>query len=148
VPAIEASLARLSERTLSLASAVLAAAGAAITAYLLHARLTGTSLVCATGGCETVQSSPYAEVFGVPVAALGLVGFLGLLVAALARGEWARLAQAALALSALLFSAYLVYIQLVVIEAVCQWCVAADLVTTGIAGLALLRVRLGAVTAV
>jgi uncharacterized membrane protein len=95
-----------------------------------------------------VQSSRYAEVFGVPVAALGLVGFLGLLVAALARGEWARLAQAALALSALLFSAYLVYVQLMVIEAVCQWCLAADLVTTCIAALALLRVRLGAVTAV
>jgi uncharacterized membrane protein len=138
----------MSERTLRLASAVLATAGAAITAYLLHARLTDTNLICATGGCETVQNSPYAELFGVPVAALGLVAFLGLLVAALARSDLARLVQAALALSALMFSAYLVYVQLVVIEAVCQWCLATDLVTTGIAALALLRVRLGAATAV
>ena len=79
-----------------------------------------------------------------PVAALGLVGFLGLLLAALTRGEWARLSQATLAVSALLFSAYLLYIQLVVIGATCQWCLATDLLTTAIVVLALLRLRLGA----
>ena len=112
------------------ASAALAAVGAAITAYLLYVRQTGGALVCSTGGCETVQSSSYAEVLGVPVAALGLAGFLGLLVAALARGEWARLSQATLALTALAFSAYLLYIQLAVIDAICQWCLATDVLTT------------------
>ena len=87
-----------------LASAVVAVLGAAISAYLLYVRQTGGALVCSTGGCETVQSSTYAEVLGVPVAALGLAGFLGLLVTALARGEWARLSQATLALTALGFS--------------------------------------------
>ena len=131
----------MSERTLRLASAALAAVGAAITAYLLYVRQTGSALVCTTGGCETVQSSSYAEVLGVPVAGLGLAGFIGLLVAALVRGEWARLSQATLALSALLFSAYLLYIQVAVIEAVCQWCLATDIITTAIAALALLRLR-------
>jgi uncharacterized membrane protein len=112
----------VSERRLRLASAGLAALGAAITAYLLYVRETGGALVCSTGGCETVQSSSYVEVLGVPVAALALVGFLGLLLAALARGEWARLAQATLALGAFLFSAYLLYVQLGVIDAICQWC--------------------------
>lgn len=129
----------MSERTLRVGSAALAAVGAAITGYLLYVRETGGMLVCATGGCETVQGSSYAEVLGVPVAALGLAGFVTLLLAALARGELARLSQATLALSAVLFSAYLVYIQLVVIEAVCQWCVATDVLTTAIAALALLR---------
>lgn len=137
----------MSERRLRLASAVLAALGAAITAYLLYVRQTGGALVCLAGGCETVQSSPYAEVLGVPVAAVGLVGFLGLLVTALARGEWARLSQATLALSAFLFSAYLLYIQLVVIGATCQWCLATDVLTTAIVALALLRLRLGAAPA-
>ncbi|MGH3070713.1 MAG: vitamin K epoxide reductase family protein [Gaiellaceae bacterium] len=137
----------MSERTLCLASALLAAAGAAITAYLLYVRQTGGALVCSTGGCETVQSSPYAEVLGIPVAALGLAGFLALLIAALARGEWARLTQATLALSAFLFGAYLLYIQVVVIEALCRWCLATDVLTTAIAALALLRLRLGATPA-
>ena len=103
-------------------------------AYLLYVRQTGGALVCSTGGCETVQSSSYAEVLGVPVAALGLVGFLGLLVAALARGDWARLSQATLALTAFLFSAYLLYIQLAVIDAICQWCLATDVLTIAIVG--------------
>lgn len=134
----------MSERTVRLASAVLAAVGTAITAYMLYVRQTEGVLVCSTGGCETVQSSAYAEVLGVPVAALGLVGFVGLLLASLAGGEWARLTQATLALTAVGFSAYLLYIQVAVIDAICQWCLATDVLTALIAALALLRLRLGA----
>ena len=131
----------MSERTVRIASAALAVLGAAISAYLFWARETGNSIVCSTGGCETVQSSSYAEVLGIPVAALGLAGFLGLLVASLGRGEWARLAQATLALSAFLFAAYLLAIQVFVIGALCQWCLATDVLTTAIVTLALVRLR-------
>ena len=132
----------MNERTLRLISAVLAALGAGITGYLLYVRETGAELACTTGGCETVQHSSYAEVLGVPVAALGLIGFLGLLVSALGRGEWARLGQATLALAALTFSGYLLFVQLAVIDALCQWCLATDVLTTGLAALALLRLRI------
>ncbi len=133
----------MSERTIRLASAVIAALGAAITGYLLYVRQTGGALVCSTGGCETVQSSAYAEVLGVPVAALGLAGFCGLLVTALVRGEPARLSQATLALIAVAFAIYLLYVQLVVIEAICQWCLATDVLTLAIVGLGFLRLRVG-----
>jgi uncharacterized membrane protein len=133
----------MSERALRFGSAAVAVLGIAITAYLLYVRQTGGALVCSTGGCEKVQSSSYAVVLGIPVAALGLVGFLGLLVAALARGDWARLSQAALALSAFLFSAYLLYIEVAVMDAICQWCLATDVLTITITVLALLRLRLG-----
>ena len=133
----------MSERTLRVGSAVLAAAGAAISGYLLYVRQTGGTLACSTGGCETVQSSSYAEVLGVPVAGLGLAGFLGLLVLALARGEWARMSQATLAFAAFSFSAYLLYIQVSVIDAICQWCLATDAITMAIVVLALLRLRGG-----
>ena len=129
----------MSERSVRIASAVLASLGAAISAYLLYVRETDGSLVCSTGGCETVQSSSYAELLGLPVAALGLAGFLVLLVAALARGEWARLVNATVALAAFLFAAYLLVVQLVVIDAICQWCVATDVLTTALAALALVR---------
>ena len=132
----------MSERTLRAVSGALAALGAAVTGYLLYVRQSGGELVCTTGGCETVQNSPYAEVLAVPVAALGLAGFLALLVTAIGRAEWARLGQAAIALAALAFSGYLLYIQLAVIGAVCQWCVATDVITTAIAALALLRLRI------
>lgn len=134
----------MSERAVRGASAVLAAVGAAIAAYLLYVRETGGTLACTTGGCETVQSSRYAEVLGVPVPALALAGFLGLLAAALARGELARLAQAVLALSAALFGGYLLYVQLAVLDAICQWCVATDAITAALTVLALVRLRYGA----
>jgi len=129
----------VTERSVRIASAVLASLGVAITTYLLYVRETGGSLVCSTGGCETVQSSSYAELLGIPVAALGFAGFLVLLVAALAHGEWARLVNATVALAAFLFAAYLLAVQLVVIDAICQWCIATDVLTTAIAALALVR---------
>jgi len=129
----------VTERSVRIASAALALLGAAISGYLLVVRETGGSLICSTGGCETVQSSSYAEVLGVPVAALGFVGFVALLAAALARGELARLTQATLGLAAFLFAAYLLAVQLVVLDAICQWCVATDVLTTAIAALALVR---------
>ena len=114
----------MTERSVRIASAVLASLGAAISAYILYVRETNGSLVCSTGGCETVQSSSYAELLGLPVAALGLAGFVVLLVAALTRGELARLVNATVALAAFLFAAYLLAVQLVVLDAICQWCVA------------------------
>jgi uncharacterized membrane protein len=131
----------VSERALRAASAALAAVGALIAGYLLWSRWSGASLMCATGGCETVQSSRYSEIFGVPVAAVGLAGYAALLAASVARGEGARTAGAALGLAALLFGAYLLYVQLAVIGAVCQWCLASDVVTAALAALALLRLR-------
>jgi uncharacterized membrane protein len=137
----------MSERTIRFTSAALAAVGAATAGYLLYVRSTGGTLACVTGGCETVQHSSYAELFGVPVAALGLAGFLGLFACALARGEWARLTQAALALTGFCFGVYLLYVQVFVIDAICQWCVTSDVLTTAIAALSLLRLRPGTVAA-
>jgi uncharacterized membrane protein len=105
---------------------------------------TGANLACATGGCETVQSSRYAELFGVPVAALGLVAFLSLLGAAVVGGDRGRGAQLLIALTGVVLGAYLLYVQLHVIGAVCEWCVASDAVMGTVAGLALLRLRVAA----
>jgi uncharacterized membrane protein len=130
------------ERRLGFASALAAVGGTAITVYLLYVRATGGTLACTTGGCETVQHSAYAELVGLPVAALGLTAFAGLFAAALARGGWARIAQATLALSAVLFSAYLLRLQVDRIGAICQWCLGSDLLITVLAALALLRLAL------
>ena len=131
----------MTERRLGAGSAVLALAGAAITGYLLSVRGTGATLACATGGCETVQSSRYSEIFGVPVAAFGLAAYAALFATALAAGERARLAHAVIALGAFGFSTYLLYVQGAVIGAFCDWCLAADVLVTCIAALALVRLR-------
>jgi uncharacterized membrane protein len=88
----------MTERALRRLIAVVATAVIGLAVYLVYMRETGGALVCTTGACETVQSSRYAEIFGVPVAALGLVTYLWLLVTSLSSSELARLAQVAVAL--------------------------------------------------
>ena len=88
------------------------------------------------GGCERVQSSPYAKVAGVPVAVVGLAGYVAVLVS-LAHSD--RSVTAFLGLVGFGFSAYLTYLELAVIDAVCQWCVASALVMTALAVAAVVR---------
>jgi uncharacterized membrane protein len=134
----------VSERALRLSIAAVASVGIGLAAYLLYARQTGTGLACGTGGCEAVQSSQYAEIFGLPVAALGLVGYLSLLLASWSRSELARAGQAAIALAACIFSTYLVILQLHVIGAVCDLCLASDVLTALATALVLFRLRAAA----
>lgn len=129
----------MTDRGLRIAVGGLALAGAAIAGYLTHARLTGTTVACATG-CETVQSSAYGEVLGVPVAVLGLAAYLALLGTALAANDLAPLIGAALALVGVAFGAYLLAVQLVVLEALCPWCVASDAVMALLAAAAVGRI--------
>jgi uncharacterized membrane protein len=132
----------MNEQRVRVAIATLAVAGAGIAAYLLVGRYTGERLVCVGNGCETVQHSRYATVAGVPVAALGLFGYSGLVVTAAVRGELARAAAVAVALAAFVFSLYLLVVQVVVIHAVCTWCVSSDVILTVLTSLVLVRVRL------
>jgi uncharacterized membrane protein len=52
------------------------------TAYLTYAKLTNVAAVC-TGGCERVLSSPYAVIFGTPLALFGLLAYLAMATFAL-----------------------------------------------------------------
>jgi uncharacterized membrane protein len=131
----------MSERALRGGIALVAAAGIALAAYILYTRETGGQLVCTTGGCETVQSSRYAEIFGVPVAAFGLLAYVWLLLTSWPRSELVRAGQTAVALAACVFSTYLVFVQLHVIGAVCELCLVSDGLIAVAAALCLLRLR-------
>ena len=122
----------MSDRRLRLAAFVLTLAGIGVAAYLTYVHYAGLQPVCAGGshGCERVQSSSYASVGGLPVALLGLAGYVAIAVALVAPGERARLAATALAVSGFGFSAYLTYLELFVIDAICQWCVASAVILT------------------
>jgi uncharacterized membrane protein len=124
---------------LRVAIAVLALAGVAVTSYLVYSRYTGTRLVCTTGGCETVQHSRYAKAAGVPVAILGLIAYLALLVTALSSRVEAAAIGAAIALGGLAFAVYLIVIQVAVIDAICQWCIISDAILAALAVLCVIR---------
>src|SRR5215210_1837847 len=112
--------------TLRVVLGVLAAAGLLISAYLTWVHYARAAPVCVggSGGCETVQSSRYAAILGIPVSVVGLGGYAALLVSAILRGEVGVYLGFLIALVGTLFSAYLSYLEFFVIHAVCQWCVA------------------------
>ena len=118
----------MTDRRLRAAIAALALAGAAIAGYLTYTRYADVRIACATGGCETVQQSSYAKVAGIPVAVLGLAGYLAIFATVLAAGPLAAALGAILSASGFLFALYLLYAQLFEIDAVCQWCIASDVV--------------------
>jgi uncharacterized membrane protein len=130
----------VSDRVLRLLIAALAVAGAAIAGYLTYVHYADVRTLClASGGCETVQTSRYAELASVPVALLGLGGYLLILASLAVPGEAGILTGAFLAVSGFGFSAYLTYRELFTIEAICQWCVASAVVMTLLAALTCFR---------
>ncbi len=126
---------------LRIATAVLALAGTAVAGYLTWVHYVGLQPFCVGGGgaCERVQSSDYAELLGVPVALLGLAGYVALLGSLALPDEPGRTVAAFLALSGAAFSGYLTYIELAELHAVCQWCVASALIMLALAAVSVAR---------
>lgn len=121
----------------------LAIAGVAVAGYLSWVALDeDQEAVCSgVGDCQTVQSSEYSEIAGVPIAVLGLGMYLALLALIAARRWWTGLRgeeppQAlagltfALAFGGTLYSAYLTWLELFEIEAICVWCVGSAVIVT------------------
>lgn len=111
--------------------ALLCLAGLFVSLYLWLYKIgvVGT-MVCGTGGCETVQASPESIFLGVEVALIGVLGYALLLGVAVAGTTPARadargpaLLLTLLSGGALLFTLRLKYLEFFVIGAVCQWCV-------------------------
>jgi uncharacterized membrane protein len=107
-----------------------------VAVYLAAVKLSGGSPVCGPlAGCDTVNSSIYSEVMGVPVALFGALASAGVLAAAFwwwYRGaRWALLTAYLIGLASLPALAYLTYLELFVIGAICVWCVAYALLVIG-----------------
>ncbi len=115
---------------------VLALVGAGVAAYLASVEATGGAAVCGpVGDCNAVQQSEYAEVLGIPIGVLGLVGYaaIGVLWVAsrVAHGTLAQVALVLIGVGAwlgVLFTAYLTFLEPFVIGATCMWCITSALV--------------------
>ncbi len=130
----------MSPRTLRSALTVLALAGTGIAGYLTYVHYAGIKSLCTAGGCEKVQTSAYSEFAGIPVALLGLLGYvviLGLLLAP--ETETMKFAATNLILIVFAFSAYLTYRELYSMHALCDWCAASAAILTTMAPLSVWR---------
>ena len=128
---------------LSIVTAIL---GAADSLYLLIYKLTSNNLMClGSGGCSTINSSRYSEIYGIPVSLLGLLAYLAIVVVhaleprlKLAE-EHGPLLVFGISLVGVLYSAYLTYLELYVIHAICPFCVVSAILITIIFVLAIIR---------
>ncbi|MBD2772082.1 vitamin K epoxide reductase family protein [Iningainema tapete] len=120
----------------------IASLGAVVTAYLTFVKFTQGTTVCPTKGCDIVLASPYATVFGLPLALFGLIAYASMVVFAIAPllvnskaqkqlrsnlENWTGLLLFAGATAMLVFSSYLIYLLVFEIKAVCIYCVASAL---------------------
>jgi len=119
---------------------VLALVGLLVASYLWLYKIGVIGVLqCGTGACEAVQTSRYADLFGVPVAFVGVAGYAVLFVVGLtglqpplATDRRIAVALAALSTVGLVFTLYLTYIELFVLHAMCRWCVVSAALITAI----------------
>jgi uncharacterized membrane protein len=129
------------DRRLRIAIGVLCLIGIGVAGYLTYTHYEGIKVLClSSGGCETVQSSVYSKLVGVPVAVLGLAGYIGILFSLAIRNDFGRIAAFGIALIGFLFSMYLTYRELFTIKAICQWCVSSAVLMTILTILTAIRV--------
>lgn len=128
---------------LSVAFAVI---GLAVSIYMWVYKVTDDETMClGSGGCSVVNHSPFSEVNGIPVAAIGVGGYaaiLALLFLELSGGYFklnGTLLIFGLALTGFLFTLYLIYAEIFWIKAYCPFCITSQVSMTIIFILSLIR---------
>lgn len=134
------------DRLLYRLSIALAILGILVSIYMTVFKLTQNESMClGNGGCSIVNNSIYSEVYGIPVAVVGVAGYASILAALLAAGRSAFLRQNGvmiifgLALAGFLFTLYLIYVEVALIHALCPFCITSQITMTLLFILSVLR---------
>ena len=120
--------------------------GIFVSGYLSWSHFSGEAVYCGgASSCELVNSSRYAYLGNIPVAFLGLLAYLAILVLSLIPPrddrQWPEVLRFGLALIGVMFQWYLFYIEVAVLHAVCPFCVVSAVCMVGILILSVLRLR-------
>jgi len=123
---------------------ILSLLGIGVSGYLTYIHYSGEPIFCGgSSSCELVNSSRFAFIGPIPVAALGLGAYIAILVLSLIKTDENRLWPAQLifgfALIGVLFQLNLTRVELFVLYAICYWCVASQIIILLIFILALPR---------
>ncbi|MBI3738223.1 MAG: vitamin K epoxide reductase family protein [Chloroflexi bacterium] len=118
-------------------SIALAILGVLVSAYMTVYKLTENNNMClGSGDCATVNASVYSEVSGIPVAVIGVGGYLTILILLLFENRSRFLKKNGtmivfgLALFGFLFTLYLIYVETVLIRAYCPFCITSQITMT------------------
>jgi uncharacterized membrane protein len=118
-------------------SIALAILGVLVSAYMTVYKLTENNNMClGSGDCSTVNASIYSEIMGIPVAAVGVGGYLAILALLLVETRYSFLKKNGtmvvfgLALVGFLFTLYLIYVEVALIHALCPFCITSQITMT------------------
>lgn len=105
---------------------ILSLIGVIIATYVLQGFLRGKPIVCVNTGCELVRKNPASYLFGIPVPAFGLVGYICLTILAFLRTvkeqKWQLQAMLGITLFGVCFVTWFTLTEIFVIHGMCTWC--------------------------
>ena len=132
--------AKVPTATYNLSSAVpaLALIGLGTALYLSYVEITHLEAICGpVGHCNIVQSSPHAQLMGIPIAVLGALSYIGIIFLWIGQRILPDRLSALSLLSLVMltifgtgFSIYLTLLELFVIQAICAWCLSSAVIMT------------------
>ena len=118
------------DKKLYWATIVIAILGLLVSIYMTIYKLTNNNAMClGNGGCSYVNASKYSEVSGIPVAVIGMIGYLAILAVLFMERrsrfflENGTMFEFGFSLIGVLYSAYLTYLEYAVIRYFCPFCV-------------------------
>jgi uncharacterized membrane protein len=125
------------EKRLSQLAIILTIIGLLVSIYMTIYKITSNDSMCiGSGDCKTVNASRYAEVYGIPVAVLGVVGYSAILAVLLLERRPGFFQQNGallffgLSLTGFLFTLYLIFVETVLIKAYCPFCITSQTAMT------------------
>jgi len=126
---------------------VIALLGIGVTAFLTVLHYGRITVPCAASGnpCEVVQTSIYSHILGIPVALIGLIGYVAITASLLAPDrDMTRLATLGMTLFGVAFSGYLTYREAFTLHKYCEWCLSSAGLVAILFILAVIRYARGA----
>ena len=125
------------EKRLSQLALILTILGLLVSIYMTIFKITNNAKMCiGSHGCSVVNSSRYAEVNGIPVAVLGVVGYTAILAVLFLERRPGFFQQNGtllffgLSLTGFLFTLYLIFVEVALIKAYCPFCITSQAAMT------------------
>jgi uncharacterized membrane protein len=125
----------------------LAIIGLLVSIYMTIYKITSNDNMCiGSKDCSVVNQSRYAELYGIPVAVFGILGYAAILAVLLLERNPGFFKQNGtmllfgLSLTGFLFTLYLIFLEIAIIKAYCPFCITSQVAMTFIFILSVIRV--------
>jgi len=136
---------RLSRITIALIAFTII--GLLVSIYMTIYKITSNDNMCiGSKDCSVVNQSRYSEIYGIPVAVIGALGYAAILAVLLLERNPGFFKQNGtmllfgLSLTGFLFTLYLIFLETVLIKAYCPFCITSQAAMTIIFILSVIRV--------